>query len=106
MSVLEGKADLPVGKSRLLSLTRTGRCRPYPSARLDPGCVKTHKSLSSPELFSQLPASDGSCQCNLISTATKSRWKFYTKVRHRSFHTAWTQSGHGLGRGAGDPKPA
>src|SRR6266478_4637830 len=63
-------------------------------AAFDPGCVKTHTSLSSPELFSQLPASDGSCQCNLISTATKSRWKFYTKVRYRSFHTAWTLNGH------------
>src|SRR6266700_856359 len=22
-------------------------------------------------------------------TSTKSRWKFYTQVRHQSFHTAW-----------------
>src|ERR1700738_1452387 len=27
-------------------------------------------------------------------TSTKSRWKFYTQVGHRSFHTAWTQSRH------------
>src|SRR6202158_3595509 len=26
----------------------------------------------------------------LVSTSTKSRWKFYTQVRRRSFHTAWT----------------
>ena len=33
-----------------------------------------------------------SCQYNRL-TSTKSRWKFYTQVGHRSFHTAWTQSG-------------
>jgi len=27
------------------------------------------------------------------STSTKTRWKFYTQVGHRSFHTAWTLSG-------------
>src|ERR1017187_1748888 len=26
------------------------------------------------------------------STSTKSRWKFYTQVGHRSFHTAWVES--------------
>src|SRR5216684_2259246 len=26
-------------------------------------------------------------------TSTKSRWKFYTQVGHRSFHTAWVKSG-------------
>src|SRR5471032_1850565 len=25
-------------------------------------------------------------------TSTKSRWKFYTQVGHRSFHTAWVKS--------------
>jgi hypothetical protein len=25
----------------------------------------------------------------LVSTSTKSRWKFYTQVRRGSFHTAW-----------------
>ncbi len=25
----------------------------------------------------------------LVSTSTKSRWKFYTQVERRSFHTAW-----------------
>src|ERR1700694_1400398 len=29
----------------------------------------------------------------LVSTSTKSRWKFYTQVRRGSFHTAWTHSG-------------
>src|SRR5260370_22956444 len=29
----------------------------------------------------------------LVSTATKSRWKFYAQVGRRSFHTAWTRSG-------------
>src|ERR1700682_1601851 len=27
----------------------------------------------------------------LVSTSTKSRWKFYTQVRRRSFHTAWVK---------------
>jgi hypothetical protein len=27
-------------------------------------------------------------------TSTKSRWKFYTQVGHRSFHTASTHNGH------------
>jgi hypothetical protein len=27
------------------------------------------------------------------STSTKTRWKFYTQVGHRSFHTAWGHSG-------------
>src|SRR3989442_13815293 len=27
-------------------------------------------------------------------TSTKSRWKFYTEVGDRSFHTAWTQRRH------------
>ena len=79
--------DRRVGECLLLREERKSGLR-GPISVFDPGCVKTRTSLSSPELFSQLPASDGSCQCNLISTATKSRWKFYTKVRHRSFHTA------------------
>src|ERR1700716_532921 len=31
---------------------------------IDPGCVKTCTSQGCPELFSQLPSSDRSCQCN------------------------------------------
>src|SRR5258708_6019408 len=31
----------------------------------------------------------------LVSTATKSRWKFYAQVWRRSFHTAWTRFRHG-----------
>src|ERR1700730_8883164 len=34
----------------------------------------------------------------LVSTATKSRWKFYAQVGRRSFHTAWTHSSHGRAR--------
>ena len=29
----------------------------------------------------------------LVSTSTKSRWKFYTQVRRGSFHTAWVNFG-------------
>jgi hypothetical protein len=29
----------------------------------------------------------------LVSTTTKSRWKFYTQVQLLSFHTAWVKSG-------------
>src|SRR6267378_819249 len=28
----------------------------------------------------------------LVSTATKSRWKFHAQVGRRSFHTAWTRN--------------
>src|ERR1700716_2872726 len=31
---------------------------------IDPGCVKTCTSQGCPELFSHLPSSDRSCQCN------------------------------------------
>src|SRR5882762_4312828 len=58
---------------------------------MGPGCVKTCTSLECPELFSQLPSSDRSCQCKLVSTATKSRWKFYAQVGRRSFHTVWVK---------------
>src|SRR6266404_7326730 len=47
------------------------------------------------ESFSQLPSSESSCQHKPTLTSTKSRWKFYTEVGHRSFHTAWAQNGHG-----------
>ncbi|SRR6266849_6792737 len=33
-------------------------------SELGPGCVKTCPSQGRPELFSQLPSSDRSCQCN------------------------------------------
>jgi hypothetical protein len=29
----------------------------------------------------------------LVSTSTKSRWKFYTQFARRSFHTAWVRTG-------------
>src|SRR6266851_9214061 len=29
----------------------------------------------------------------LVSTSTKSRWKFYTQVWRGSFHTAWVRTG-------------
>src|SRR5216684_8847628 len=35
-------------------------------------------------------------------TSTKSRWKFYTEVGHRSFHTVWTRNG--LRRGSAKPR--
>src|SRR5260221_11017912 len=34
----------------------------------------------------------------LVSTATKSRWKFYAQVGRRSFHTAWTHERHSTSR--------
>src|SRR6202022_1063230 len=34
------------------------------TSRMGPGCVKTCASQACPELFSQLPSSDRSCQCN------------------------------------------
>jgi hypothetical protein len=55
----------------------------------DPGCVKTRSGKGGAESFSQLPSSESSCQHKPTFTSTKSRWKFYTEVGHRSFHTAW-----------------
>src|SRR6266404_4499635 len=56
-----------------------------------PGCVKTRLSQGRAELFSQLPSPNRSCQCNQLSTTTKSRQKFYAQVQRRSFHTAWVK---------------
>ena len=58
---------------------------------MGPGCVKTRSGKGGVELFSQLPSSESSCQHNPAFTSTKSRWKFYTEVGHRSFHTAWVK---------------
>src|SRR6266446_5506456 len=59
----------------------------------DPGCVKTPSGKGGAESFSQLPSSESSCQHKPTLTSTKSRWKFYTEVGHRSFHTAWVKAG-------------
>src|SRR6266404_4655153 len=59
-----------------------------------PGRVKTRSGKGGAESFSQLPSSESSCQHKPTLTSTKSRWKFYTEVGHRSFHTAWTLTGH------------
>src|SRR6266436_3932565 len=55
------------------------------------GCVKTRSGKGGAESFSQLPSSESSCQHKPTFTSTKSRWKFYTEVGHRSFHTAWVK---------------
>src|SRR5260221_6554785 len=57
------------------------------------GCVKTRLSQGRAELFSQLPSPNRSCQCNRLSTTTKSRQKFYAQVQRRRFHTAWVKTG-------------
>ena len=64
---------------------------------LGPGCVKTRSGEGGAELFSHLPSSESSCQHKPTLTSTKSRWKFYTEVGHRSFHTAWVKSGKAQG---------
>src|SRR5436190_14444655 len=55
----------------------------------DRGCVKTRSGKGGAESFSQLTSSESSCQHKPTFTSTKSRWKFYTEVGHRSFHTPW-----------------
>src|SRR5947208_13866725 len=60
-----------------------------------PGRVKTRSGKGGAESFSQLPSSESSCQHKPTLTSTQSRWKFYTEVGHRSFHTAWALFGHG-----------
>src|SRR6266404_9740569 len=57
-----------------------------------PGRVKTRSGKGGAESFSQLPSSESSCQHKPTLTSTQSRWKFYTEVGHRSFHTAWVNS--------------
>src|SRR6266404_1955213 len=62
-----------------------------------PGRVKTRSGKGGAESFSQLPSSESSCQHKPTLTSTKSRWRFYTEVGHRSFHTARTQTRHWRG---------
>src|SRR6266403_5556737 len=61
------------------------------TSAVGPGCVKTRSGKGGAESFSQLPSSESSCQHKPTLTSTKSRWKFYTEVGHRSFHTAWVK---------------
>src|SRR5205823_10156965 len=58
-----------------------------------PGYVKTCLGEGCAELFSQLPSSERKLPAQSTPTSTKSRWKFYTQVRHQSFHTAWVING-------------
>src|ERR1700694_5201910 len=55
------------------------------------GDVSLHESHRMPAEMSAIFRQKLSVQ--LVSTSTKSRWKFYTQVRRRSFHTAWTHTG-------------
>jgi len=67
-------------------------------------CVVSQREVSVPLGFSgrvpeaqnrflNCPLSESSCQHKPTLTSTKSRWKFYTEVGHRSFHTAWVKTG-------------
>src|SRR2546430_7341214 len=61
-------------------------------SEMGPGRVKTRSGKGGAESFSQLPSSESSCHREPTLTSTESRWKFYTEVGHRSFHTAWAIS--------------
>jgi hypothetical protein len=56
----------------------------------DPGCVKTCTRGDCAELFSLFSPSTVPARAVLFLFNVT----FYVKVRRRSFHTAWTQSGH------------
>src|SRR4030088_991637 len=60
-----------------------------------PCCVKTCASRGSAELFSPFASFEGCSPRSLSRKQPNRDENFYVHGRRRSFHTAWSQFGHG-----------
>jgi hypothetical protein len=61
-----------------------------------PSCVKTRLGEGCAELFFSIAFFRKMLSVESTPTSTKSRWKFYTQLGHRSFHTAYSMNRHDL----------